>query len=72
MTVKEMIEVCEALVKTGNGDLDVVAVCGSSGCSYSTSMSTYEGGVSVKRDYDNAGYLCDVDNGTKYISLYLD
>jgi len=68
MNVKEIITNLQKLVEQGHGDLELYAIHGASGVSYTVdiydSVSVKEGNVD--------GALDEEDDGFKYIPVYAD
>jgi hypothetical protein len=69
MLVREAYDVLRKLIKEGHGSLELFGCHGSSGVSYDISIY---GSVREKDKSDDIGPLDELDNGTKYVPIYLD
>lgn len=67
MKVSKALEAMKKLVKDGYGDLPLIATCTSSGVS--SDVSLYDSTEIVEGGED--GVLCDMEQGTKYVPIYL-
>lgn len=63
MTVKELIKTLESMPP----DLEIYAVHGASGSSYEVGGSNVE----TKSELDEIGPVCELSNGTQYVSMYI-
>ena len=69
MTVNEAYKVLEKLRKMGLGNLELIATDGRSGVS--SNIDIYAT-MSEKTKSDQAGTLCDWEDGDNYVAVYLD
>lgn len=69
MLVREVYDVLRNLIKEGHGDLELFGHCTSSGVSYEISIYN---GITVKDESECPGPVDELDNGTKYVPIYLD
>jgi len=69
MLVRQGYDALRKLMKEGHGNLPMIAVHGGSGVSYEVDIY---GHIMAKADHDDAGVLCDWENGDKYVSISID
>lgn len=69
MTVEEAFECLQNLIDQGYGDAEIISIDTRSGMSDEVSISS---NIKV-HEYSNidAGILCDMDEGTIYVPIYL-
>lgn len=67
-TVKELAEYFDRLNRRGHSDEEVYAQDGSSGVSYELCTPS----IREKKRYDDAGPLCELEDGTQIIVCSLD
>lgn len=70
MKAKDMHVILTAILEQGNGELEVFGVVGSSGVSYEASIGSGVKEMSSEECIEG-GPLEELDEGTKYIQLYL-
>lgn len=68
MNVKELFDVLAKAIREGHGYLPVYGVDGASGVSYEVRA---HGNPHTVSSSDDAGPLCELSEGTKYIPLHL-
>jgi hypothetical protein len=70
MKVKDAYQVLGEIISEGWEELELIAVDGASGVSYEVCL--YAGEPDEKNQWENAGILCDEENGYRYIGVGLD
>jgi len=70
MTVLEALKNLKKLKKAGKGDLELIFEDCRSGDS--GSVDIYDSTSTVDRSQHHAGYLCVLDEGTEFVSVYCD
>lgn len=68
MTLDRLIKLLrKERARIGRGDLPVYATCGSDGVSYDMGSPS----LSTKDEHDTAGAVCELEDGTQYVDVYI-